>query len=300
MIRHSTSHSTDEEAITVLDARATTATQVTGNARRAAQGRWAEYRRFTPLLRNLIKREVRQRYKGSLFGLLWTLVNPVILVATYAAMFHYLWRVVNIPHYAWFLFTGLAIWTFFAGGVQQAASSMVGNANLVKKVRFPREFVPLTAVAANGVTAGAMLIIAIVGCQIVNGRLHPQLVVLPYFLLCIAALTFGISLILSVLNVFFRDVEHIFAAITLPWFFLTPIFYTYETLPGLQVDRTILKVAYFINPITPFLSSIRAVVYAGTWPDAMDWAYCALVGFGVLFIGFKVFRRLEGEVAVAL
>ncbi len=284
----------------MIDASADPTTETGSSKVRTSDGRLADYRRFTPLLRNLIKREVRQRYKGSLFGVLWTLVNPIILVATYAAMFHYVWRVVNIPHYAWFLFTGLAAWTFFAGGVQQAASSMVGNANLVKKVRFPREFVPLTAVASNGVTAGAMLLIAIVGCQIVNGRVHQQLVALPFFLICLAAFTLGVGMILSVLNVFFRDVEHIFAAITVPWFFLTPIFYTYEALPGLRVDETILKVAYFVNPATPFVSGVREIVYAGVWPDWADWVYCAVVGFGVLLIGFRIFRRLEGEVAVAL
>ncbi len=275
-------------------------TELTATPGRLSGGRWAEYRRFSPLLRNLVKREVRQKYKGSLFGILWTLVNPIILVATYAAMFHYVWRVVDVPHYAWFLFTGLAAWTFFAGGVQQAASSMVANANLVKKVRFPREFVPFTAVASNGVTAGAMLLIAIVGCQIVDGRVHGQLVVLPFFLICLAAFTLGVGMILSVLNVFFRDVEHIFAAITVPWFFLTPIFYTYEALPGLRIDEDILRIAYFANPATPFISGVREIVYAGVWPDWADWVYCGGVGFGALLIGFLVFRRLEGEVAVAL
>lgn len=275
-------------------------TVTTPVGRRETGGLLLEYRRFGPLLRNLIKREVRQRYKGSFFGVLWTLVNPVIMVATYGAMFHYVFRVVNIPHYAWFLFTGLAVWTFFVGGVQGAASSMVANASLVKKVRFPREFIPVTAVASNAVTAGAMLIIAVVGSQIVDGRFHLQLVVLPAFLFFLVLLTLGLSLILSVLNVFYRDVEHIFAAITMPWFFLTPIFYTFETLPGLQVPHRVLTLMYYANPITPFLSAIREIVFVGTWPSAKDWIYCFVVGTAALAVGYRVFRRMEQEVAVAL
>lgn len=275
-------------------------TEATAGGRRETGGLLIEYRRFGPLLRNLIKREVRQRYKGSFFGVLWTLVNPVIMVATYGAMFHYVFRVVNIPHYAWFLFTGLAVWTFFVGGVQGAASSLVANASLVKKVRFPREFIPVTAVAANAVTAGAMLIIAIVGSTIVNGRFHLSLVALPAFLVFLMLLTLGLSLILAVLNVFYRDVEHIFAAITMPWFFLTPIFYTFETLPGLQVPHRVLTFMYYANPITPFLSAIRGIVFVGTWPTAEDWIYCAVVGIAALAVGYRVFRRMEQEVAVAL
>jgi ABC-type polysaccharide/polyol phosphate export permease len=105
----------------------------------------AEYGRFAPFFRNLVKREVRQKYKGSLFGLAWTLVTPALIVLSYWVVFTYVFKVDTIPNYALFLFAGLVVWTFFFGGVQMAASSIVGNANLVKKVRFPREIVPTAA-----------------------------------------------------------------------------------------------------------------------------------------------------------
>ena len=109
----------------------------------------ALYGRFTPFFRNLVKREIRQKYKGSLFGLAWTLVTPALIVASYWLVFTYVFKVTTIPYYALFLFTGLVVWTFFFGGAQVASSSIVANANLVKKVRFPREIVPVSAIMAR-------------------------------------------------------------------------------------------------------------------------------------------------------
>ena len=135
--------------------------------------------RHGPLFRNLLRREVRQRYKGSALGLLWTLITPAIMVAAYTLVFHYVFRVGTIPHYSLFLFTGLTIWTFFLGGATAAASSLVANANLVKKVRFPREIVPLSSMAGQAFTAGTMFVILLPLCILLtSGSLLP-LVALP-------------------------------------------------------------------------------------------------------------------------
>ena len=123
-----------------------------------------DYGRYASFFRNLVKREVRQKYKGSLFGLVWTMVTPALIVASYWLVFTYVFKVVAYPHYALFLFTGLVVWTFFFGGIQTASSSIVSNANLVKKVRFPREIVPVSAILANAFTAGAMFLLALPLC----------------------------------------------------------------------------------------------------------------------------------------
>lgn len=261
----------------------------------------AEYARYAPLYRNLVRREVRQRYKGSLLGLAWTLMNPVVVVVTYSVVFNYIFRVQDIEYYPLFLFTGLTVWTFFMGGVQMAAASIVGNGNLVKKVRFPREIVPAAAITANGVTAAAMFVIALPLCLVLSTDSYAPLLVLPVFVLLLVTLTAGAGLMLSALNVYFRDVEHILAAISMPWFFLTPIFYTLDQLPeGLQDRPGLLNALYYGNPATPFVSSIRDIVFQGSWPAAGDWIYCALVGPAALLIGLRVFRRLERDMAIEL
>ncbi|MCC6831691.1 MAG: ABC transporter permease, partial [Thermoleophilia bacterium] len=227
----------------------------------------ASYARFRPLYRNLVKREVRQRYKGSAFGLAWTLMNPVVVVITYSVVFHYVFRVQSIDNYPLFLFTGLTVWTFFIGGVQQAASSIVANASLVKKVRFPREVIPAAAISANAVTAAAMFAIALPLCLVLTEGSYLPLIALPAFVVFLTALTLGLGLFFAAVNVYLRDAEHILAALAMPWFFLTPIFYTLDDLPeGLRGRPALLDLMYYGNPATPFVSSIRDVVFAGRWP----------------------------------
>lgn len=243
---------------------------------------------------------MRHRYKGSLLGLAWAFVNPLIIVATYSAVFHYIWRIVEVKPYGLFLFTGLTVWTFFLGGIQVASSSMVGNANLVKKVRFPREIIPLAHVFASGATAGAMFLIALPLCLVMANGATWNLVALLPFILFLVAFTCGLGLALAGLNVYFRDVEHIVGAIGMPWFFATPIFYTFETLPGARVSGTFLKTLYFGNPITPFVSSIRQIMFYGSMPGLTSWIYCAALGGLALWGGHAIFRKMSVEMASEL
>jgi len=253
-----------------------------------------------PLYRNLVRREVRQRYKGSVLGLGWTLLNPLIMVGAYWIVFKFLFGS-PIPNYALFMFVGLMVWTLFYGGITVAASSLVGNASLVTKVRFPREIIPMASVTANSVIAGAMLVIALPLCIILAGGSLLPLVLLPVFLALTAVLTIGAGLLFSSLNVYFRDVEHVLTAIGIPWFFLTPIFYTYSTLPAsAQSHQTLVDVLHYGNPIAPFVVALQDVLFFGTWPALGDSLYCVIAAALMLAIGLWSFRRLEGEMAVEL
>jgi len=253
-----------------------------------------------PLYRNLVRREVRQRYKGSFLGLGWTLLNPLIMVGAYWVVFKFLFGS-PIPNYALFIFVGLMVWTLFYGGITVAATSLVSNASLVTKVKFPREIVPLAAVTANGVIAAAMLVIAIPLCIILGGGSLLPLVLLPIFLALTALLTCGAGLLFSALNVYFRDVEHILTAVGVAWFFLTPIFYTYSTLPASAASHElIIDLLHYGNPIAPFVIAIQDILFFGRWPTVTDSVYCVVVAILVAFIGALVFRRLEREMAVEL
>ncbi len=255
--------------------------------------------RNAPLYRNLVRREVRQRYKGSVLGLGWTLLNPLIMVGAYWLVFKFLFGS-PIPNFALFMFVGLMVWTLFYGGITVAASSLVANASLVTKVRFPREIVPLASVTANSVIASTMLVIALPLCIILGrGSLLP-LVLLPVFLVLTAMFTVGAGLLLSALNVYFRDVEHILMAIGVPWFFLTPIFYTYTTLPSAQLHQTLVTILHYGNPIAPFVVAIQDVLFFGEWPALTDSVYCVVAAVVMLVLGFWAFRNLEREMAVEL
>ena len=258
-------------------------------------------RRHAPLFRNMVRREVRQRYKGSALGLVWTLISPAIAVAVYSLVFKFLLRL-DIPHYAVFLLTGLATWTFFMGGAQQAAFSLVANANLVKKVRFPREIIPLSSMAGNAVTAGAMFLVALPLCLAFTAGSRLTVFALPGMLILLAGLTAGFGLLVSALNVYFRDVEHILAAINLPWYFLTPIMYSFATLPALAdgSHAWVVNLLHYGNPVSPFVIAIQDCLFWGQWPAWQDVVYSLVASVVVLASGLTVFRRLEREMAVEL
>ena len=253
-----------------------------------------------PLFRNLVRREVRQRYKGSVLGLGWTLLNPLILVVAYSVVFKFLFGS-PIPNYALFLFVGLMVWTLFYGGLTVATSSLVMNSTLVTKVRFPRQIVPLASMTANAVIAGAMLVIALPLCLWLGSGSAVPLVVLPAFLILAMVATAGLGLLLSGLNVYFRDVEHILAAIGVPWFFLTPIFYTYATLPPAAAQhQTVVEILHWGNPISPFVIAIQDTLFFGQWPTLADTLYCLIAACVFIVIGTIAFKRLEREMAVEL
>jgi lipopolysaccharide transport system permease protein len=252
------------------------------------------------LYRNLVRREVRQRYKGSALGLAWTLINPLIVVAAYSLVFKFLFGS-PIPNYALFLFVGLMVWTIFYGGISVAAQSLVANAALVTKVRFPREILPLASMTANGVIAGAMLVIALPLCIWLGPGITWPLVALPAFLVLTLVATAGVGLLLSSLNVYFRDVEHILTAIGVPWFFLTPIFYSYATLPPAAAQhQTLVDVLHWGNPVSPFVIAIQDTLFFGTWPSLADSLYCVIAAAVFIVVGALTFRRLEREMAVEL
>ena len=153
-----------------------------------------EARRHAPLFRNLVRREVRQRYKASVLGLLWTLINPLIMVAAYWFVFRFVFPTDANQPYALFLFVGLSTWAVFMGGAQSAASSLVANATLVTKVKFPRQIVPLSAMTGQWFTAGAMFAIAVPLCLIYGHGSRVTWIAVPPILVLLCMLTVGLRI----------------------------------------------------------------------------------------------------------
>ncbi len=230
----------------------------------------------------------------------WTLINPLLVVGAYWIVFKFLFGT-PIPNYALFLFVGLMVWSLFFGGLTVGSQSLIANAALVTKVRFPRAIIPAAAISANAVIALVMLAIALPLCIWQStGSLVP-LIALPAFLVLAFAMTVGLGLILSAINVYFRDVEHVIQAVGVPWFFLTPIFYTYATLPeAAQQHQTIIAILHWGNPISPFVIAVQDTLFFGQWPTIGDSLYCVIAAIVALGLGWLTFRRLEPEMAVEL
>ena len=192
--------------------------------------------RYRELFGSLFRRDLRAKYKGSVLGLAWSLAHPVVLMLVYLLVFSVMLQIqaADYEHYWLFLLAGLPVWVFFSTSLQSASRSLVENANLIRKVRFPRQLVPLSMVATQLVGFAVMLAI-VVALSLVYVPEARDTVWLSLPLAALAVcLVAGLSLAVASLNALYRDVEHLVAALLLPWFFLTPVLYSLENIPGVE------------------------------------------------------------------
>jgi len=261
-------------------------------------GRLASYRE---LLWTLFRREVRVRYKGSALGLVWSVIYPISMMLVYTLIFSVLWKTArNIPHYPLFVLSGLAVWGFFQASVQLGSGSLVGNAELIKKIWFPRELIPASTVLAQTISALVMFAILIPIALVVEPRVGRTLALAVPIFAALLCLTLGFALLLSVANVFFRDVEHLLGVIFLPWFFLTPVLYGLEQLPAASTHRWAIELLRYGNPVTPYVEGMRSVVLFGVVPGTTLLLYIFLVGPALAIAGLRVLQRYEDRLAVEL
>jgi ABC-type polysaccharide/polyol phosphate export permease len=252
------------------------------------------------LFEQMVRRELRQKYKGSVLGIAWYLINPLVLMGAYALVFKVLLDVVDIPDYPIFLLAGLIVWVFFSQALIAAAPSLVLNAPLVRKVRFPRETIPASVATVQLVTFLAMLVLLLPVALLVRDSFDPALLLLPFVVVFLFCLVLGLSLLVAVLHAHFRDVEPIVVAALLPWFFLTPLFLPVEKFPGIDDHELIGDLLEWGNPVAPFVESMRTILWEGTAPDIAHLAYVAVAGVVALALGVLVFRRMERDLAVVL
>ncbi len=174
--------------------------------------------RYRELFASLFRRDLRAKYKGSVLGLAWTLAHPLVLMAVYLVVFSVLWRasIADFDHYWLFLLCGLPVWVFFSTSLQSASRSLLENANLIRKVRFPRQLVPLSMVATQLVAYVVMLAVVFVLCLVYQPESRDTAwLALPLAAL-VVCLVAGFSLAVASLNAIYRDVEHLVAALLLP------------------------------------------------------------------------------------
>ncbi len=254
--------------------------------------------KYSFLFEQLVRRELRQKYKGSALGVLWYLINPVVLMGAYALVFSVLWRIVDIPDYPLYLIIGLVAWVFFAQALLAAAPSLVLSAPLVRKVRFPREAIPASVATVQLMTFLVMLVLLVPVALAVRGTLEPPLLLLPVIVALLFCMVLGLSLVVSALHAHYRDVEPVIGAALLPLFFVTPIYFRVDDLPGVEDHQLIADLIEWANPIAPFIAALRDVLYSGVVPDAGTLAYLGGAAIVGIVIGLVAFRRLERDLAV--
>jgi lipopolysaccharide transport system permease protein len=255
--------------------------------------------RYRFLFEQMVRRELRQKYRGSVLGILWYVVNPLVLMAVYALLFDKLLGAIDIADYPLFLFVGLIVWMFFSQSLMAAAGSLLEQASLVGKVNFPRETVPASVVTVQLVPFVVLLALLVPVAVVVRDGVGAELLLLPLIAACLYGFALGLALVVAVLHAYFRDVQPVLGAVLLPWFFLTPIFFRVEDLPGLD-SRLAEVLLSWVNPVAPFVEAVRSVLYDGTAPSAGVLVFVVAAAAVALLGGRALFRRLEGELAVIL
>jgi ABC-type polysaccharide/polyol phosphate export permease len=256
--------------------------------------------RYRFLFTQLVRRELRQKYKGSVLGLLWYVVNPLVLMGAYTLMFGFVLKVPKAHDYPLFLMVGLVIWAFFQQSLLAAADSLIIQGALIRKARFPRETIPAASVTVQLVTLVAVLVLVSLVTIPLLGTLTLWLALVPVLLALLFGFVLGCALIVSVLHAYFRDVAPVLSAALLPWFFLSPIFYETRRLGYVQSHPFVGTLLDWINPLAPFIEGVRAIVYGGTGPGWGRVLYAVCAAAVALAVGRAVFRRMEGELAVVL
>jgi lipopolysaccharide transport system permease protein len=261
---------------------------------------YADLFRYRELFASLFRRDLRAKYRGSVLGLAWSLAHPLVLMAVYLVVFSVLWRadVAAGDHYWLFLLCGLPVWVFFATSLQSSSRSLLENANLIRKVRFPRQLVPLSMVATQLVAYAVMLAIVIVLSLVYLPRARDTVWLSVPMAALAVGLVAGLSLAVASANAVYRDVEHVVAALLLPWFFLTPVLYSLDSVPGAESHPWLVDLIHWGNPLTPAVEAVRTPLFAGEAPPAADAIYLAVSAVVALALGALVFTRVDDRVAV--
>jgi ABC-type polysaccharide/polyol phosphate export permease len=262
------------------------------------------------LLANLTLRELRGKYKRSVLGWSWSLFNPLATVAIFSVVFRFFLKIdfdtgkpSGLKSFALALVIGLLPWNLLSNGMQGSMAALTGNANLIKKVYFPREVLIVANIASWVVSLLIELAVVCVILLVVGNFVLPWLP--PVLLLVLLQTLFvtGIGLGLSVLNVYFRDVEHLVGILLQLWFYATPIVYPITFVPR---EATVLgwelpvRTLYGLNPMVRFVEAYRACLYHLRFPPLADVLYLVGATAVALAVGGFLFRRLEPKLAEEL
>lgn len=241
---------------------------------------------YRELLKSNVKKEIRGRYKGSFLGVLWSFVNPLLQVLVYAIVFPYIMRV-KTPNYLQYLIVGIIPWTFFTTVMNQGMITIRTNSDIIKKVYFPREILPISVVLSGLVNFFISCIIILLFCIFGGLGISWHLILLPFIAILQSLFSLGLVFALSAINIYIKDTEYIVQFILNMVFYATPILYQASLFPKK------LRWAIDINPLGGMIEAYRDIFMLHRVPPASSLIYLTIISIVVFFIGLAIFRKLE-------
>lgn len=254
-----------------------------------------EFRRWRFALRNLIAKDFRVRYRNMALGILWSVINPLVMLGILMFIFSYVHPSAGRPHFPVFLLLGLVGFNLFSRSVTQATVSVVENASLVKKVAFPRWLIPVAAIVSQ--LLDGMMMVGVLGAFILFSSVSLTtgiLWLLPIYLVEVLFI-FGVGLLVAALNVYYRDMRYLVESGLAILFWLTPIFYPLEAVYA-NLPRAVYGL-YLLNPLAGCIHSARRVVLEASPPDGIALGVAAGTALAFCLVGAMAFRRLQRRFA---
>ncbi len=259
------------------------------------KGTFANMKRYSFLMKQLILRDFKVKYKRSVLGVVWSLLYPVLMMAVmymvFSQMFKFRLEGVNYPVY---LMTGLVMFNYFSEASNLAMTSVVNNFALINKVYIPKYIFPISKVLFVGINflltlIPLLVIIVFTGSGETRCIINIWYLVLPYIFLCMLMFTAGLGLLLSTISVFLRDMFYIYGIILTIWNYVTPVFYDISIIPSN------LQPLFKLNPLYIFINSARKIILFQTCPNGMELLVMFLIGFGTLLIGSIIFKKNQDK-----
>jgi ABC-2 type transport system permease protein len=247
-----------------------------------------ELRDFGEVLEELVKRDLKARYKRSVLGLVWTLLNPLLMMAVTTLVFSHLFRFA-IEHFPVYMLSAYILWGFFSQGTLAASTSLLTSAGLSQRIYLPPALFPIATVNAAAVNLLLSLLPLLLLMAVSGVALTWSLAFVPIALALAILFTYGVALLLAAVSVFFHDMIHMYQVIIMAWMYLTPIFYPVDIVPEEW------SFVFRLNPLFHLVQIFRDPIYAGVWPNPINVAAAAGYAFGTAALGWWYFERSRND-----
>lgn len=245
-----------------------------------------DLRHYREFLKSNVKKDIRGKYKGSFLGVLWSFINPLLSVLVYAIVFPYIMRI-KVENYLIYLITGIIPWTFFTSSINMGLISVLSNADIIKKVYFPRIILPISTVTSCLVNFLISCLIIVLFCLGSGLGISFQILWLPLIAIIQYVMLLGFTFILSAIEMYMRDIEHIVNFILSMAFYVTPILYTPDIFP--EKLAWVLKV----NPMAYLVNAYRSIFFYQKMPDLIGIGVVSIFSIFLFVIGYLIFEKLQ-------
>ena len=257
----------------------------------------SNFKRYSFLMGQLISRDFKVKYKRSVLGVLWSILQPILMMTVMAIVFSQMFKFkVEGINYLVYLMTGIIMFNYFSDATNNAMVSVVYNFGLINKVYIPKYIFPIAKCLFSGINFVltlipwfAIILLSYFGLVEYTCHLNIWYILIPYIFVCLFLFSLGIGMILSCVSVFLRDMFYIYSIILTIWNYLTPVFYSIEILP--ENLQSIFK----LNPLYLYITGVRSIVLAGERPSLIQLGSMALVSVITLLIGLVVFRKKQDK-----